>query len=86
MIPILAGLSDLQRQAGKVFEPIKNGSNEIIFLTERNDIFGVSMSLEHYKALTQAAKRLEGDFWTSASESAMDFWKDESNNIYETLL
>lgn len=85
MIPKLAGLSDLQRRGGKVLEPIKNGSEEVIFLTDHNDIFGVTMSLKHYEDLIKAANRLENDFWQAASETSMDFWKDKSNDIYETL-
>lgn len=86
MIPKLAGLSDLQRKGGRIFEPIKNGGDEVIFLTDHNDIFGVTMSLQHYEALTKAAQNLENDFWLSANERALDFWHDKSNDIYETCL
>ena len=85
MIPKLAGMADLQRRAGKVMEPIKNGSEDLIFLTDHNDIFGVTMSLEYYQQLIQAAKSLENDFWNATSETSMDFWKHKSNDIYETL-
>lgn len=86
MIPKVAGMSQIQRNGKKVFDPIKNGSDEVVFISDRNHVFGVTMSIEHYKELLKAAQQLEDEFWMGASESAMDFWMDKSNDVYEKCL
>lgn len=86
MIPTVAGVSDLQRQGKKILAPLKENTDEVVLLSDRNHVFGAIMNIDHYKELLALATRQEKDFWLAATERSFDFWMDPSNNAYEKAL
>ena len=86
MIPKIAGVSDFQRKGKQILDPLKKGEDEVVFISERNHVFGAMMSIAHYEELLKAAERMENDFWLAASEKSMGFWNDKSNDAYEKYL
>lgn len=86
MIPKVAGVSDLQRKGKKVLSPIKNNKEKIVFLSERNHVFGVIMNIDYYAELLQLATNQENDFWSGVMEKSLDFWLDPTNDAYEKCL
>jgi hypothetical protein len=86
MIPIVTGVSELQRNGKKALAPIKERKRQLLLLAERNHVFGVVMSLEHYEELTTLLESKEADFWQGTFDSSLDFWNDKSNDVYEKCL
>ena len=86
MLPNITGVSELQRNSKKALAPIRTDKNQIVILTDRQDVFGVIMNIEHYKELISLAIQQENDFWQGAFASSLDFWNDKSNDVYEKCL
>lgn len=86
MLPQVTGVSELQRKGKRALEPITTDKDQIVMLSDRNHVFGVVMSVEHYEQLLQLAVNHENDFWLSATQTSLDFWNHPSNDAYEKYL
>jgi hypothetical protein len=86
MIPQVAGVSELQRNGRKVLQPIKEGTEDVLLLSERNHVFGAVVNIEHYKMLLALIAAQEQDFWMAAAERSFDFWMDPGNDAYDKIL
>ena len=87
-IPNIRGISELQRQGRKALGPIfeEEGQSAPVFLSDRNKLFGVVLSLEDYEALLQNQEEAESRLWLSALSASLNFWNHPSNDAYEKLL
>ncbi|MFH1012614.1 MAG: hypothetical protein V1760_02600 [Candidatus Peregrinibacteria bacterium] len=86
MIPQVTGVSELQRNSKKVLQPIKEGKEDVVLLSDRNHVFGAIVNIDHYKMLLAMLDKEEKDFWLRVSEKSLDFWLDPSNDVYEKML
>lgn len=81
-------MSEVQRQGKKALLPIfePEGERTPVFLTDRNKLFGVVLSLEDYETLLRNQEEGESRLWLSALSESLKFWEDPSNDVYEKLL
>jgi hypothetical protein len=83
-IPLIAGISELQRSAKSVIGRAKVGRRPV-FLAERSKVSSVILDIETYENLLQAANDNERNFWLGAQESAFSFWNDAADDdIFKT--
>jgi hypothetical protein len=86
MVPNIKGITEVQRKGKKAFiELNKKETGGKIFLADRNKIFAVVLSLEEYRKLNKNRISDEDMLWIKASQTALDFWNDPSNDAYEKL-
>ncbi len=87
-VPNVRGISEVQRQGKKALSPIFGEKNDQkpVFLSDRNNLFGVVLSLDAYEALLRREEDEESELWLKAFEVGADFWRDPSNDVYEQLL
>ncbi len=87
MIPIIKGITEVQRKGKKAFAELLDGKSKknTIYLADRNKIFAVVLSMNEYEKIT---KKISEDnmLWLKATEKTLNFWNDPSNDIYEKLL
>ena len=77
----------LQRKGKKALNPIfQEKKSSVVFLSDRNKLFGVVMNISQYEALMRIKAEYESKNWEKATESSLSFWNDSSNDIYEKLL
>ena len=88
MIPIIKGITEVQRKGKKAFSELFDGkkNSDVIYLADRNKIFAVVLSVEKYEKVTQPKISEENRFWLKSTENSLHFWEDSSNDIYEKLL
>ena len=83
VIPTITGISELQRKGKKALTPVLSGNEPVIFLADRNELFAVVLSLAEYQKLVE--EKNASNAWSQAQESAVDFWNNPSDTIYDTL-
>ncbi len=86
MVPNIKGITEVQRKGKKAFSELnKKETGGKIFLADRNKIFAVVLSLDEYSKLNKSSMSEEDILWMKASQTALDFWNDPSNDGYEKL-